>query len=142
MAEKLRIIRTSESVFVLGTNQIAEAAQFAGMLNHKGIYWRGSHGGYYARRRGDWQPVGDGEFSPMPKDARPGVWFIGVRTVPVPGVDLVDKHGDVWTLGDDGLLHTPETAAFPREHVEKKWGPLVPAAASSQPRAAIRRGLS
>jgi len=37
-----------------------------------------------------------------------------------------DRHGDVWTLGSDGLLHTPETRAFPREHVEKKWGPLVP----------------
>lgn len=38
----------------------------------------------------------------------------------------IDVHGDVWTLGDDGLLHTPETAPFTREHVEKKWGPLAP----------------
>jgi 4-hydroxy-3-methylbut-2-enyl diphosphate reductase IspH len=38
----------------------------------------------------------------------------------------IDTQGDVWTLGDDGLMHTPETAAFPREHVEKKWGPLKP----------------
>jgi hypothetical protein len=37
-----------------------------------------------------------------------------------------DRQGDVWRLGKDGLLHTPETAPFPREHVEKKWGPLVP----------------
>ncbi|TSD68107.1 hypothetical protein [Aeromicrobium piscarium] len=37
-----------------------------------------------------------------------------------------DRHGDLWTLGDDGLLHTPETAPFTREHVEKKWGPLRP----------------
>jgi hypothetical protein len=36
-----------------------------------------------------------------------------------------DRHGDVWTLGDDGLMHTRETAPFTREHVEKKWGPLV-----------------
>ena len=36
----------------------------------------------------------------------------------------IDRHGDVWTEGDDGLMHTPETASFPREHVEKKWGPL------------------
>ena len=35
-----------------------------------------------------------------------------------------DRHGDPWTPGDDGLMHTPETAPFPREHVEKKWGPL------------------
>ena len=37
-----------------------------------------------------------------------------------------DRHGDVWRLGPDGLMHTPETAPFPREHVEKKWGPLRP----------------
>ena len=36
----------------------------------------------------------------------------------------VDRQGDVWRMGDDGLMHTPETAPFPREHVEKKWGPL------------------
>ncbi|WP_394254728.1 hypothetical protein [Pseudoclavibacter helvolus] len=36
-----------------------------------------------------------------------------------------DCHGDIWTPGEDGLLHSPETAPFPREHVEKKWGPLV-----------------
>lgn len=35
-----------------------------------------------------------------------------------------DRQGDRWTLGADGLLHTPETQPFPREHVEKKWGPL------------------
>lgn len=37
-----------------------------------------------------------------------------------------DRHGDVWRLGSDGLMHSYETAPFPREHVEKKWGPLVP----------------
>lgn len=37
-----------------------------------------------------------------------------------------DRDGDVWTLGADGLLHSPETAPFSREHVEKKWGPLEP----------------
>lgn len=36
----------------------------------------------------------------------------------------VDRHGDVWRMGDDGLMWTPETAPFSREHVEKKWGPL------------------
>lgn len=35
-----------------------------------------------------------------------------------------DRQGDVWRLGVDGLLHTPETRPFPREYVEKKWGPL------------------
>ncbi|TDP92348.1 hypothetical protein EDF62_1554 [Leucobacter luti] len=36
----------------------------------------------------------------------------------------IDIHGDVWVLGDDGLMHSPETAPFSREHVEKKWGPM------------------
>lgn len=40
-----------------------------------------------------------------------------------------DRQGDVWTEGDDGLMHTPDTAPFSRGHVEKKWGPLVPVAA-------------
>jgi hypothetical protein len=35
-----------------------------------------------------------------------------------------DRVGDVWQYGIDGLMHTPETTPFPREHVEKKWGPL------------------
>lgn len=38
----------------------------------------------------------------------------------------IDNQGDVWTLGADGLMHTPETAPFPREYVERKWGPLKP----------------
>lgn len=38
----------------------------------------------------------------------------------------VDKQGDVWSLSDDGLMETPETALFSREHVERKWGPLRP----------------
>lgn len=37
-----------------------------------------------------------------------------------------DRHGDIWRLGGDGLMHSPETAPFSREHVEKKWGPLTP----------------
>lgn len=37
-----------------------------------------------------------------------------------------DRVGDIWALGEDGLLHTPETRPFPRAHVEKKWGPLTP----------------
>ena len=36
----------------------------------------------------------------------------------------VDRHCDIWRFGDDGLMHTPETAPFSRAHVEKKWGPL------------------
>ena len=36
----------------------------------------------------------------------------------------IDTQGDVWTLGDDGLMHTPETRPFPAHFVEQKWGPL------------------
>jgi hypothetical protein len=43
---------------------------------------------------------------------------------------LRDRHGDIWMLGADGLMHTPETAPFPLEHVERKWGPLVPISAA------------
>ena len=35
-----------------------------------------------------------------------------------------DRHGDLWVFGADGLMHTPETAPFPYEHVKRKWGPL------------------
>lgn len=45
-----------------------------------------------------------------------------------------DRHGDVWTEGSDGLLHTPETAPFSREHVEKKWGPLAILADTPEPK--------
>lgn len=37
---------------------------------------------------------------------------------------LRDKHGDVWMVGEDGLMHTRETAPFSFEHVVRKWGPL------------------
>jgi hypothetical protein len=43
-----------------------------------------------------------------------------------PASSWTDRQGDVWRLREGSLLHTPETAPFPREHVEKKWGPLVP----------------
>ena len=36
-----------------------------------------------------------------------------------------DRQGDVWHQRDDGRLETFETAPFSREHVEKKWGPLI-----------------
>jgi hypothetical protein len=50
-----------------------------------------------------------------------------------PATGWLDIHGDVWTLGEDGLLHTPETRPFSREHVEKKWGPLILAEPPTKP---------
>lgn len=63
--------------------------------------------------------------------------FRGGAHIPSPGelADLFrapgpeawrDKQGDIWHEDADGLMHTRETAPFPREHVERKWGPLVP----------------
>ncbi|WP_311208789.1 MULTISPECIES: hypothetical protein [unclassified Aeromicrobium] len=37
-----------------------------------------------------------------------------------------DSQGDIWTEGDDGLMHTPDTQPATRERVERKWGPLEP----------------
>lgn len=48
----------------------------------------------------------------------------------------LDRQGDVWTLGADGFLRTPETAAFTREYVERKWGPLQPAPTDAETDAA------
>lgn len=42
-----------------------------------------------------------------------------------------DRQGDVWGLGEDGLLWTRETMPFPRYHIVKKWGPLVPVEAAA-----------
>lgn len=54
------------------------------------------------------------------------------------GPRWIDQQGDTWTLGDDGLLHTPDTAPFPHDHVEKKWGPLTPARSLPASRARVR----
>lgn len=35
-----------------------------------------------------------------------------------------DCRGDVWTEDGNGWMQTPEAPPFPREYVEKKWGPL------------------
>lgn len=45
---------------------------------------------------------------------------------PTGGSRWTDRHHDVWTMHADGLMRTPETAPFPPQHVEKKWGPLTP----------------
>ena len=59
------------------------------------------------------------------ESAVPGDYFAGIPVWTAP-VAWRDVQGDVWTLGEDGLLYTTETRPFPRAHVEKKWGPLVP----------------
>ncbi len=69
---------------------------------------------------------------PSPEQMRQIGWYIAPRfgdLCPdcVATAEWRDRHGDVWVEGADGLMRTPETRPFPREHVEKKWGPLVPA---------------
>lgn len=44
------------------------------------------------------------------------------------GKRWIDRHGDVWTFDEDGIGTSPECANFSRKYVEKKWGPLSPAA--------------
>lgn len=44
----------------------------------------------------------------------------------------IDRHGDVWIFRD-GMGWSFETQPFTREHIEKKWGPLVPLAAQRPP---------
>lgn len=39
----------------------------------------------------------------------------------------MDRHGDRWIYDpSDNLLHSPETRAFTLDHIQKKWGPLIP----------------
>ena len=86
--------------------------------------WRLQSGGALRRTRPH-------SVMPMPL---PNVW-IGVTVEDEAGVPFffkqwgdgslwVDRLGDVWAHRDNGLMESFETAPFPREHVEKKWGPL------------------
>lgn len=76
MTKKLRIIEEGNNVLVLGTSEIREAADFAGLSNAKGIFWSSSHGGLWVRRNKAW--VGRSDYMP-PKDAQHGVIFWAVR---------------------------------------------------------------
>lgn len=40
-------------------------------------------------------------------------------------LQLRDRHGDIWEVGEDSMLHTRETAPFTIEHVQRKWAPLT-----------------
>lgn len=73
---RLRVVGQDLDVIVLGTDQVREAADLAGLDNDKGIYWEGSHPGLLARRNKRWVFVSD--YAP-PKDAKPGVVFYMVR---------------------------------------------------------------
>lgn len=68
---------------------------------------------------------------PSPDEMRNAGWYIALKFGDMcPECASMgawrDRQGDVWTEGADGLMHTPETRPFPRDYVERKWGPLVP----------------
>lgn len=44
----------------------------------------------------------------------------------------LDRHGDVWVFRN-GMGWSFETQPFAREHIETKWGPLVPLEAAQRP---------
>jgi len=76
MTTRPRVYRYGSSIVVIGASDALEACKAAGIspTTHR---WAGTDFGPYARRRGQWRPVnGD---SP-PKDARPGVCFLGPIT--------------------------------------------------------------
>lgn len=84
---KLRVTEQGSSIYVLGTHQITEAAR---ALPHGVVGWSVSECGMYARRKHGLRFY-HSESSRMPKDARPGVRFGGVRRGPESDVTEVDR---------------------------------------------------
>lgn len=74
----LRVIEQGASVYVIGTHEIKEAAQ---VLPEVVVGWSLSECGMYARRKNGLRFY-HSENRRMPKDARPGVRFGGVRRGP------------------------------------------------------------
>lgn len=73
---KLRVYRQGASLYVMGTNEIADAIKaLTPQVLEAG--WGGSFAGPFTRRQGRWRKAP--EFHP-PKDSRPGVGFIGVKS--------------------------------------------------------------
>lgn len=63
------------------------------------------------------------------------------RPVPTTAV-WRDRHGDEWVEDAGSLMHSFETAPFPREYVEKKWGPLVPVVTQPAPSLPTREQIA
>ena len=73
-ATKLRAVRVgADSVLVLGTDVIVDAV---GELPAGTTGWQGSFPGHFVRRSGQWVDRG---YQNVPKDARRGVLFAGVK---------------------------------------------------------------
>lgn len=69
------LYRQGVSIYVIGTENVQEACQVAG-INPETHQWAGTDYGYYARRRDGWRACSDIPAS-RPKDARAGVVFVG-----------------------------------------------------------------
>ncbi|MBB3665962.1 hypothetical protein FB384_004921 [Prauserella sediminis] len=72
-ATRLRTYEQDTSIYVLGTTTITEALA---ALPDDVTHWAGTFPGQYVRRQG--QLRGASDLHP-PKDARPGVAFLGVK---------------------------------------------------------------
>lgn len=76
--------------------------------------------------RADVNPCPLGDFGCSLGEGHNGPHQLPEHAAPVDDDRWVDRQGDVWHFGADGLMHTRETRPFTREHVERKWGPLRP----------------
>lgn len=75
---KPRVYQQGASTYVIGTDDVQAAARAVGIapVTHR---WGGTDYGMYVRRQGLWRSASK---SRTPKDARPGVCFVGpIRTV-------------------------------------------------------------
>jgi hypothetical protein len=76
MTTKLRIVNQGASIYVMGTNEIAEAAKALPPEVRK-AGWGSSHPGPYIRRQGLLRGANPEPYTQ--KGARPGVCFYGVK---------------------------------------------------------------
>lgn len=70
---KPRAYRQGVCVYVIGTGDVREACEAAG-ISPETHRWTCTNFGWFVRRQGYWKAASE---SRRPKDARPGVAFIG-----------------------------------------------------------------
>lgn len=73
---QLRIVREGRHIYVMGTNEIADAAKFL-PPEVLAAGWSSSHSGPYIRKNGAYYPASEAPYTQ--KAARPGVCFYGVK---------------------------------------------------------------
>lgn len=74
MARTPQVYRQGASTYVIGTDDMQAATRVLGITptTHQ---WGSTEAGLYVVRQGRWRAVSEGR--PTPKDARPGVAFLG-----------------------------------------------------------------